>query len=738
MSENALNAIDFEKYFQLLRDLLPEVTGIAVFAANGQLLVSTDMPPDAIDPERLHFLEADRIEGAPERKALWLAAMGPGRTAFGIDITTRFEESIGSLVVVKQCGLDAADSRVDAITADALQAVTACMEKEYELTTELNAMARELAGRYEELNLVYATKDDIAQFEHEADALNHLVQNCVDYLDVGMVILISSGRRQLFCATNRRDPIAEAYVLAQQFARELASWVEATRQAIVINESTDQRRANLCPGVPFKILACPVLDAAGDVVAVLIGANHMHRADFFNSDRNLLEAMARKAAKIFQANYDTLTGLIRQRGFEAALQDLLASARDQGVCHCVLNIDLDQLKVVNDTFGREAGDAVITRVADLLRHKVRTTDTVGYLGEGRYGVLLVRCPVDRALQVAENLRQEIEGVAFQWKQQAVQLTASVGMAAVEPHTTDIESVLEAAEIARDAAKESGRNRIQLYRHGDTALANRKSQMQWVTRLQHALRDDRFRIYCQAIQPIREESEDYHFEILLRLIDEEGAMVSPMTFIPAAERYQLMPVVDRWVVKNTLEMLSKQNLAKVQGEGVVSINLSGQSLTDELLVNYIDEQILPNNISPNCICFEITETAAIANLDAAQRVMLALKERGFRFSLDDFGTGLSSFAYLKCMPVDYLKIDGSFVRQIIEDPVSDTMVSAINQIGHVMGLKTVAEFVESDAIRERLEILGLDYLQGYEIHTPEPLEDYLAGLGQPRQARVGRP
>jgi len=263
-------------------------------------------------------------------------------------------------------------------------------------------------------------------------------------------------------------------------------------------------------------------------------------------------------------------------------------------------------------------------------------------------------------------------------------------------------------------------------------------MQWVTRLQHALRDDRFRIYCQAIQPIREESEDYHFEILLRLIDEEGAMVSPMTFIPAAERYQLMPVVDRWVVKNTLEMLSKQNLAKVQGEGVVSINLSGQSLTDELLVNYIDEQILPNNISPNCICFEITETAAIANLDAAQRVMLALKERGFRFSLDDFGTGLSSFAYLKCMPVDYLKIDGSFVRQIIEDPVSDTMVSAINQIGHVMGLKTVAEFVESDAIRERLEILGLDYLQGYEIHTPEPLEDYLAGLGQPRQARVGRP
>jgi diguanylate cyclase (GGDEF)-like protein len=641
-------------------------------------------------------------------------------------------------VVVNQASPDAADTEIDATTADALHAVTACMEKEYELTTELNAMARELAGRYEELNLVYATKDDISQFEHEADALNHLVQNCVDYLDVGMVILISSGRKQLFCATSRQDPISEAYVVAQQFAGELASWVEASEQSIVINDPGDPRRANLCPDAPFKVLACPVLDAAGDVVAVLIGANHMQRADFFNSDRNLLEAMARKASKIFQANYDTLTGLIRQRGFEAALQDLLASAHDNGVCHCVLNLDLDQLKVINDTFGREAGDAVITRVADLLRNKVRTTDTVGYLGEGRYGVLLVRCPVDRGLQVAENLRRDIEGIALKWKEQALQLSVSVGMAPVEPHTVDVESVLEAAEIARDAAKESGRNRIQLYRHGDSALTNRKAQMQWVTRIQHALRDDRFLTYCQRIQPTRKESEYYHFEILLRLIDEDGAMVSPTVFIPAAERYQLMPLIDRWVVKDTLETLAKQKLAQTEGEGVVSINLSGQSLTDELLVNYVGEQILKNDIAPDCICFEITETAAIANLEAAQRVMLALKAEGCRFSLDDFGTGLSSFAYLKSMPVDYLKIDGSFVKQVIEDPVSDTMVSSINQIGHVMGLRTVAEFVENDAVAARLESLGLDYLQGYQIHMPEPLEDYLAGLGQPRRARVGRP
>ena len=737
MSDNVLNALDFEKYLQLLRNLLPDVAGVAVFNASGQLLVSTGAWPGSSAPALSQYLGGDQKELESGRKVAWLFQGQAGRTAVGIHISSRFGEIVGSLAVAKEAGRDAADAEPDATTACALHAVKACLEKEYELTTELNAMARELAGRYEELNLVYTTKDDIAQFEREADALNHLVQNCVDYMDVATVMLLSSGRKQLFYATNRQDPISEAHIVAQQFAGELASWVAATGQSMVINDPNDPRRANLCPDTAFKMLACPVLDAAGDAVGVLIAANHMHRADFFNSDRNLLEAMARKASKIFQANYDTLTGLIRQRGFEATLQDLLASARDKGVCHCLLNLDLDQLKVVNDTFGREAGDAVITRVADLLRQRVRMTDTVGYLGEGRYGVLLVRCPVDRGLQIAENLRRDIEGIVFKWKEQAVPLSVSIGMAAIEPDSVDIESLLEAAEIARDAAKEAGRNRIQLYRHGDSALTKRKAQMQWVSRIQHALRDDRFCLYCQRIQSTQNGSEYYHFETLLRLIDEEGATISPMAFIPAAERYQLMPLIDRWVVKRALETLAKHHLAQTPGEGVVSINLSGQSLTDELLVNYVSEQILKNNIAANCICFEITETAAIANLESARRVMLALKAEGCRFSLDDFGTGLSSFAYLKSMPVDYLKIDGCFVKQIIEDRVSETMVSSINQIGHVMGLQTIAEFVENSTVTARLKCLGLDYLQGYGIHVPEPLEDYLAGLGQPHQARAGR-
>ena len=730
MSESRLSTVDVGKYLALLRDFLPEVEGIAAFDANGQLLVSAGMWPNEAALDFSQPLEAHQLQCESGHKALSLLPMGLSRIAVRVDITTRLEEFVGSLVVTRQRRPNGADAEVDVKTANALQAVTACIENEYQLSAELNSMARELAVRYEELNLVYATKDDIAQFEREADALSYLIQNCVDYLELGMVILISFGRNQTLCATNRHNPISDAYVVAQQFAGRLASWVEATEQPIVINECADQRRASLCPDAPFKILACPVFDAVGSVAAVLIGVNPMHRRDFLNSDRNLLETMARKVSEVLQANYDTLTGLLRQRGFEVAAKDLLASARDKGICHCVLNIDLDQLKVVNDTYGRQAGDAVIRRVADLLRQKVRATDTVGYLGEGRYGVLLAHCPVERALQVAENLRWEIERVDFKWEERSVQLSASVGMAVIEPRTGNMESVLEAAEIARDVAKELGRNRIQLYRHGDTGLAKRKAQMQWVTRIQHALREDRFQIYCQAIRPTRAESEDNHLEILLRLIDEDGTIVSPATFIPAAERYQLMPALDRWVVKHTLGALSKQELAQFPGECVVSINLSGQSLADEGLANYVSEHVRKYSISPYCICFEITETAAIANLEAAQRVILALKAEGYRFSLDDFGTGLSSFTYLKSMPVDYLKIDGSFVRQIVEDPISETIVASINQIGHVMGLKTVAEFVENDAIRDRLEVLGLDYLQGYGVHAPEPLEDYFPKIIRP--------
>ena len=475
-------------------------------------------------------------------------------------------------------------------------------------------------------------------------------------------------------------------------------------------------------------MASPVASTQNSVVGILVCLNHMSKPDFFNSDKNLLTVMSRKVSKIKQANYDDLTGLMNMHAFQPCLHDAIFSAREKGALHSLLNIDLERLRVINDTFGREAGDATIKTVSMILKKELRHTDSICYFGEGRFGVLLENSNLEQGLQVAGNVREAIKNCPLEWNSETVEINTSIGMALIEPGTPHADAALEAAEIARDSAKESGINQIQVYRHDDQDLAERKNQMQWVSRIQVALRTDMFRLYCQEIQPLTHTKENYHFEILLRLEDESGGIVPPGEFIAPAERFNLMPLLDRWVIDNTFAVLAVNRFAQQAGEGIVSINLSGQSLTDSNLVEFISEKLAEYKLSSGCICFEITETSAISNMRSAHNVIVTLKEQGFHFSLDDFGTGLSSFSYLKELPVDFLKIDGSFVRSILDDRISYAMVSSINQIGHVMGLKTIAEYVENDGIKEQLQLIGVDYAQGYSITRPTPVEQYIALLG----------
>ena len=736
VADNVFSLIDFDRYFHLLADVLPGIKAAGVCDLTGLMLASSEGWTDSLPGKYLdlaRFLEGGETNNG---KPLSIDCVNEAVILLRVGLNGRIGETIGSLVIAIEKDPDCSLEHIDGVIEDALQAVSACVEREYQLTSELDAMAKELVGRYEELNLVYDTRDDVTQYENEWEALSQLVKNCVEYLDVGMAALLFEGQNKTLCSANKREPIHEISVVAQKLYGELYSWIHSTGESIVINDFADRQRARLCPDVPYKVLACPVLDGAGNPVAVLVCANHNNRTDFFNSDRNLLEAMAKKAAKIIQANYDSMTGLVKAHGFEKTVRDLMVSARENGISHCMLHLDIDQLQVINDTLGREAGDAVIKHTATLLQRKIRTTDIVGYLGQGKYAVLLERCPIDRGMQVAENLRDLIATKEFLWEGRSTQVTVSAGMAAIESDTTGVEAVLEAAEIACDSAKESGRNRTQIYRQDDGELVARKQQMQLVNGIQTALREDRFHIYCQTIQPTQPGLERYHFEILVRMFDEQGEIVSPGIFIPAAERYHLMPLIDRWVIKKTCETLSQHAMATVASEGTVSINLSGQSFADESIISYISEQMVKNGLHPTCLCFEITETAAMSNTEAAQRIIAELKEKGCRFSLDDFGTGMSSFAYLKKLPVDYLKIDGSFVRQIVEDQVSRAMVSSINEIGHVMKLKTVAEFVETEEIGRMLKTMRVDYLQGYSIAKPVPIEEYIDSLSDVRSAGVG--
>ena len=470
--------------------------------------------------------------------------------------------------------------------------------------------------------------------------------------------------------------------------------------------------------VAVNVTAAPILDSSAEVVgAVLV----LH-------DVTEMRGMARQLS--YQATHDALTGLINRQEFEIRLQQALDSARVDNKQHALIYLDLDQFKVVNDTCGHLAGDELLKQVAALLVGGVRNVDTLARLGGDEFGVLLEACPMEQASVIAEQLRALLRDFRFAWEDKVFEVGASFGLVPVSADSGSRIDILSAADTACYVAKDRGRNRVHAYLPDDSALARHHGEMHWVHRITHALDQNRFELFYQTIRPLADADDELgHFEILLRMRDEQGGLVLPGAFIPAAERYQLMPAIDRWVIRNTFEKLQAARLDTPSPHLACAINLSGQSLCDEDLLDYIVDALDRSGLAPHCICFEITETAAIANLTNAKRIISALKAMGVRFALDDFGSGLSSFGYLKNLSIDYLKIDGSFVRDIVDDPLDRAMVSAINEIGHLMGIDTIAEFVETPAALETLRALGVDFGQGYAIDPPRPLSTLVRTLPQ---------
>lgn len=426
----------------------------------------------------------------------------------------------------------------------------------------------------------------------------------------------------------------------------------------------------------------------------------------------------------YQATHDALTGLVNRREFERRLEKALQAAHDEGRTHALCYLDLDQFKIVNDTCGHVAGDELLRQLTVLLQSKVRDVDILARLGGDEFGVLLENCPLEQAQIVADLLRQTVKDFHFVWQNKAFVIGVSVGLVSITRDSESLAFVLSCADAACYAAKDLGRNRVHVYRAEDGEMALRQGEMNWVARITHAIEVNRFRLYCQAIMPLAESSkEGAHFEILLRMLGDQGELIPPMAFIPAAERYGLMPSIDRWVVSTAFGLYWKMFPEKEIGQRhTCTVNLSGPSLCDDHFLDFIKRQFSLYQVPHEHICFEITETAAISNLARAIEFIGELRAKGCRFSLDDFGSGLSSFTYLKNMQVDYLKIDGSFVRDMVDDPMDAAMVASINQVGHVMGLKTIAECVETDAVLEKLREMGVDFAQGFCIERPRPVQD----------------
>ncbi len=429
-----------------------------------------------------------------------------------------------------------------------------------------------------------------------------------------------------------------------------------------------------------------------------------------------LRTMAKRLA--YQARHDPLTGLIGRREFESRLHSAINSARDDGEIHALLYMDLDQFKIVNDTSGHIAGDELLKRLASLLKGRVREQDTIGRLGGDEFGVLLPQCMPDEAEAIAAALRNSVKHFRFLWEEQVYKIGVSIGMISIEHDVGTFTEVLRLADSACYAAKERGTNRIHVVAADDNALKIRQGQMEWRQRLQRALELGQFRLFSQKVVAAN-ESQNNHIELLIRLQDGDGNTISPDQFMAAAERYHLMTSIDRWVVDTAFTAIAKGYLH--DDLGGIMINLSGQSLGDKSFHRWVENQIGIHKIDAKKLCFEITETALIPNFSAALDFIKAMQSRGCKFALDDFGTGLSSFAYLQKLPVDYLKIDGSFIHNMRNNPNDLKMVKAINGIGKDFGMLTVAEGIEDEETRDMLLEMGVDFLQGYLLAKPQQCE-----------------
>lgn len=421
----------------------------------------------------------------------------------------------------------------------------------------------------------------------------------------------------------------------------------------------------------------------------------------------------------WQATHDALTGLANRREFEYRLEQALNALARKPARHALMFLDLDQFKLVNDTCGHAAGDELLRHICAVLQAGLRDGDTLARLGGDEFGILLENCPQEQAERIAESLRQAVQSLHFVWKGRPFMTTVSLGLVHIAQAPTTLEASLRAADMACYMAKEKGRNRVQVYHADDSELSMRFGEMAWIQRLHVALEENRFCLYAQEIAALGAHDGAGHIEILLRLQDESGRIILPDSFIPAAERYGLMTALDRWVVRSVFEVIRQCLDERREGPlAMCAINLSGSSIGDDKFLEYLRRLFGEYGIPPQMICFEITETSAIANLGSAIRFINELKGLGCRFSLDDFCAGMSSFAYLKHLPVDFLKIDGSFVKDMLDDPVNRAMVEVINHIGHVMGKRTIAEFVETPLIEQALQEIGVDYAQGYLIERPQ--------------------
>jgi diguanylate cyclase (GGDEF)-like protein len=723
--------IHFSQYLALLNTLYPTVDGLIAFDRCGNQIWRQS--PVTLDEEQLPALITKLLNATEDSHTHQLLS---GDFAELIKLREPQGVPVLLLCLLSSQGDPAAMPRLAGQLA--FSQLSAMLLADYcqniELATrdnEVMQLTDQLTRREGELSLIYKAEDQAVNTYHGRELLRQLVQNTSRFLNDDVIYLYVASQNISMHRYRNDNAVFHADLLFDCIRDSIHPLLHKVARPLLANNVEERQKLGIEQELPFKFVACPITNSDGETIGLLATASQeIAAADYTVSDCNLLEVMAKKASKIAQSHFDPLTGLENSHSFELILRDLLRQSRDRGVTHAIANIDIDRLAVVNDISGRAAGNHLIKMIAHKLVDMVRSHDLVARLGSDKFGILLKNCDLQTAGVIMKKLSHGVSSLDVEWEGKRHEPSISIGVAPITDQTLSVTGLLEAAETARNVSKQRGRNNIHVLDMEDRNLLRRKEQIRWVGRIQEAMRDNRFRLYAQLIEPIGSRSKRQHYEILLRLQEEDGHIIDPGEFLAAAESFYLMASLDLWVINQAFHELTLMQRDPGQQQCQLSINLSGQSLNDPYtLASYIENKLEEYGLDGGSICFEITESAAIANLDEAALFIEHIRELGCKFSLDDFGTGLSSFSYLKNLNVDYLKIDGSFVRDIMRDPVSESMVAAINQVGQAMHLETVAEYVEDDEIRRKLVSMGVDYGQGFGIGRPALFSQIQADLAK---------
>src|SRR6204780_3909229 len=710
-----------EPYAQLLRALLPRMNSLSVFNALGELHWSTEM---SVEPALVTLLRETIKKAQSDPAGSGEQCMAGSEPTYLFWLRRDDAEPPTPFAVVAICfkpGNADADLRAFSFVQALVRPGIECLRRELMARDKILNLNSSLLEQDNDLDMLLSITGGTDSKPESAGDFKAIVNRATEHLKVGLSALIVPEKGIALVQVSAESPI-DTSILAKAH-RHLLSMAQIRHKATIVN------RMQLTVGnvaSTYRVLVCPVLRADGNTMGVLALFRTESAPEFTLHYARLTELLASRVATIIGHSYDALTSLLTRPAFEQRVGSALREVTGAQRCWSGLSIDINRMHVINDNYGMHMGDRVIAQLGELIRTRMPPGAIAARISGDRFAILLP-ASLDDAARFAEALRSGAEDLGAVFGDGKMPVSVSIGVSAVDARSKEFVHAFAAAETACKAANDRGRNRVELYQEADESIVRRFTDINLIADLRAAIAEDRLELNAQLIVPLGKHQGPPHFEILLRMIGENGEIVGPDHFMSAAQRYQLMPTLDRWVIQHALDMLKPHAELLRASQIVFAINFSGQSLQDADFTEHVAKLIETSGLTPSNLCFELTESAAIGNLNRAEGLMRRLRKLGCNIALDDFGTGLSLLAHLRTLPIGMLKIDGSFVRDVCKDPRAESMVQTIAQLARAMSLTTVAEYVETDEIRTRIPALGVDYGQGFAIGRPVPLVDVVAEL-----------